>query len=109
MWRRVCGHSPAVVVDALIELLGRENLEGHEVETDRVLQALLRCRDSGRVSVPAAILWALARSAALAWVRSFGRALFLQGDRALRAGLGSLVPFGRVASFSRARAPFFSP
>ena len=71
--RRVYGHPPAVVVDALIQLLGRENLEVHEVETDLVVQALLACRDSGRVSVPDALLWALARGAAPSRVWSFDR------------------------------------
>jgi predicted nucleic acid-binding protein len=71
--RRVYGHPPGTVADALIELVQRENIEAHELETDLVVEALLMCRDSGRVSVPDALLWALARAAAPARVWSFDR------------------------------------
>ncbi len=61
----------ATVVDALISLLDRENVQVHEIETDLAIQALRLCRPSGRVNFADALLWALARAAAPARVWSF--------------------------------------
>jgi predicted nucleic-acid-binding protein len=52
------------VVDTLINLLNRENIETHEVEVDLAIQALRLCRPSGRVNYADALLWAVARAAA---------------------------------------------
>ena len=59
------------VVDALIELLNRQNVQVHEIETDLAIQALRLCRPSGRVNFADALLWAVARAAAPARVWSF--------------------------------------
>lgn len=69
--RRGYGHPQEAVVKALIELLQREHLDVHEVDTDRAIEALHRCLPSGRVSVPDALLWATARDAAPARVWTF--------------------------------------
>ncbi len=52
-----------VVVDSLIALLQRVNIRVHQLDTDIVIQALMLCRPSGRVSFADAMLWASARSA----------------------------------------------
>jgi predicted nucleic acid-binding protein len=52
-----------VAVDALIALLRLRNVGVHGVEKDAVIQALMLCRPSGRVSFADAMLWAVARSA----------------------------------------------
>ena len=49
-------------VDTLVELLNRENISVLECETDQVVEALLHCRPSGRVSFSDALLWAMVRS-----------------------------------------------
>lgn len=52
----------AVIVDELIGLLRRANLETVNVDTDLACDALLMCRESGRTSFADALLWAEARS-----------------------------------------------
>jgi predicted nucleic-acid-binding protein len=61
----------ARAVDAIIDLLNRENIEAHEIATDLAIQALRLRRPSRRVSFAAALLWAVARSVAPARVWSF--------------------------------------
>jgi predicted nucleic acid-binding protein len=63
----------AQVVDALIEVLNRENIDTHEVPTETVIQALRLCRPSGRVNFADAMLWAVARTAAPSRVWTFDR------------------------------------
>jgi predicted nucleic acid-binding protein len=58
-------------VDALIDLLNRENIETHEIPRERAIEALLLSRPSGRVSFADALLWAIARSASPAQVWTF--------------------------------------
>jgi len=60
---RVYGLSRHVVVDSLVDLLRRSNIAVYQLETSIVIQALLLCRPSGRVSFADAMLWASARSA----------------------------------------------
>ena len=50
------------VVDSLIALLRKANLNTFRLEKDLVLRALMLCRPSGRVSFADALLWAAARS-----------------------------------------------
>jgi predicted nucleic-acid-binding protein len=52
----------AEVVDALIALLRRSNIQVHQIDTELAIQALSLCRPSGRVSFADAMLWAVARS-----------------------------------------------
>lgn len=55
----------ADVVDDLIDLLRRENVQASGIGTDLACEALLLCRPSGRVSFADALLWAAARGAQL--------------------------------------------
>ncbi len=51
-----------VVVDALITLLRRRNIQVHGLDKTVAIHGLLLCRPSGRVSFADAMLWAVARS-----------------------------------------------
>ncbi len=53
-----------VVVDHLILFLQKENIRPFALEKDILLQTLLLCRPSGRVSFADALIWAAARSTA---------------------------------------------
>jgi len=52
-----------VVVDNLITFMQKKNISPFALEKGLVLQALLLCRPSGRVSFADAMIWAAARSA----------------------------------------------
>ncbi|MCG2788408.1 MAG: PIN domain-containing protein [Actinomycetia bacterium] len=52
-----------VVVDHLITFIQKKNISPFTLEKSLVLQALLLCRPSGRVSFADAMVWAAARSA----------------------------------------------
>jgi predicted nucleic acid-binding protein len=52
-----------VVVDHLVALLQKENISPFALDKDLVLQGLLMCRPSGRVSFADAMVWAAVRSA----------------------------------------------
>lgn len=67
------GIGRADVVDALVDLVSRENLSAHELPTDRAIEALLLCRPSGRVSFADAMIWAAARSSPQQQVFTFDR------------------------------------
>ena len=69
--RRVYGIAREAVIDGLIHLLNRSNIETHEIDTDLAIQALRLCRPSGRVNFTDALLWAVARASAPARVWSF--------------------------------------
>jgi predicted nucleic acid-binding protein len=58
----VYGISRSVVVDHLIAFLQKENISPFALEKGVVLQALLLCKPSGRVSFADAMVWAAARS-----------------------------------------------
>jgi predicted nucleic acid-binding protein len=51
-----------VVVDHLILFFQKENIRPFALDKDDLLQALLLCRPSGRVSFTDALIWAAARS-----------------------------------------------
>lgn len=51
-----------IVVDHLILFLQKKNIRPFAMEKDILLQALLLCRPSGRVSFADALIWAAARS-----------------------------------------------
>lgn len=59
---RVAGVPRADAVAAMIDLLDRENLSVHEIDTDLAIDALRLCRPNGRVSFGDALLWAVARA-----------------------------------------------
>jgi predicted nucleic acid-binding protein len=52
-----------MVVDHLVALLQKENISPFALDKGLVLQGLLMCRPSGRVSFADAMIWAAARSA----------------------------------------------
>ena len=54
--------SRSVVVDHLIAFMQKENLAPFALDKGVVLQALLLCKPSGRVSFADAMVWAAARS-----------------------------------------------
>jgi predicted nucleic acid-binding protein len=59
------------VVDALIELIQKANIALLGLDKGTVVDALLLCRPSGRISFGDAMIWAAARSAGSALVYSF--------------------------------------
>lgn len=59
------------IVDALIALLERANIDTFRLDKALVIQALLLCRPSGRVSFPDALIWAAARASGGATVYTF--------------------------------------
>ncbi len=63
----------ARVVDALVDLLNRENIDTHEIPTEMAIQALRLCRPTGRVNFADALLWGVARSMSPARVWTFDR------------------------------------
>src|SRR5713101_2917738 len=69
----------ATIVDHLIALLRKANIETFRLEKDLVIAALLLCRPSGRVSFADAMVWAGARSQTGAAVYSLDER-FPEGD-----------------------------
>ena len=69
--RSVYKLSREIIVDALLDFLSRENIFVPGLERALVLQALLLCRPSGRVSFADALVWAAARSSRIDVVYSF--------------------------------------
>jgi len=67
----VYGIAREVVVDHLVLLVRRKNVRCFALDKGVVIQALLLCRGSGRVSFADAMLWAAARSAGPAVVYTF--------------------------------------
>ena len=51
-----------IVVDHLVALLRREGIRPFALDRDEVINALLLCRPSGRVSFADAMVWAAART-----------------------------------------------
>jgi predicted nucleic acid-binding protein len=64
-------HPRQAVVDALIGLIQKRNVTLFGLDKGIVIDALLLCRPSGRVSFGDAMIWAVARSASPALVYSF--------------------------------------
>ena len=56
------GASREIVVDHLATLLERDNIDTPYCPKELVARALTKCRPSGRVSIPDALIWAVARS-----------------------------------------------
>jgi predicted nucleic acid-binding protein len=63
-----------VVIDTLVEFVRRATIRVDDLSREVLVEALLLCRPSRRVSIVDALLWALARSRAVPLV-SFGRRL----------------------------------
>lgn len=60
-----------VIVDALVELVRRRNIVPLNLDKGTVIDALLLCRPSGRVSFADAMIWAAARRVEAGVVYSF--------------------------------------
>ena len=63
--------SREMVIDHLMSFLNKRNIDVYGLEKGTVMQALLMCRPSGRVSVADALIWAAARSSGQNVVYSF--------------------------------------
>ncbi|HEX4954471.1 MAG TPA: PIN domain-containing protein [Thermoanaerobaculia bacterium] len=61
------------VVDALVEIVNRRNIRLLSLPKHLALEALALCRDSKRVSITDALLWAQARHAGAPMVWTFDR------------------------------------
>lgn len=75
------------VVDALVELLQRENLRTIGPDKPLMVQALLLCRPSARVSFADAVLWAEARWAGARRIYSFDERFPSEGVELSRGGI----------------------
>jgi len=60
--RSFYGAPREMILDRLIGLLERDNVQVHHLDKDLVIQALELGRPSNRISVPDALIWAVARS-----------------------------------------------
>jgi predicted nucleic-acid-binding protein len=69
--RRTYGLAREEVVDLLISLLQKENIQVPSLDKAIAITALLLCRPSGRVSFGDALIWAAARSTGPPEVYSF--------------------------------------
>ena len=67
------------VVDAVVGLLARNNIHVCTDSPHELREALLLCRDSGRVSINDALLWATARASRTPVVYTFDRRFPAQG------------------------------
>jgi predicted nucleic acid-binding protein len=67
------------MLDAISELLARENIDVFRLDKNIVLQGLELCRPSGRVSVGDALIWAAGRSESGAVIYTFDRRFPDQG------------------------------
>ena len=74
------------VIDHLMDFLGKQNIFCHGLDKGTVLQGLLMCRPSGRVSVADAMIWAVARSSGRNVVYSFDESFPSDGIE-VRAGV----------------------
>jgi len=59
------------IIDQIIDFVQRENIDVRGLDKGYVVQGLLMCRPSGRVSISDALIWAEARSAGGDTVYSF--------------------------------------
>lgn len=69
----VYGIAREVRIDLLIALIQRDNITVRGLNKEVVIEGLLKCRPSGRISVPDALIWAGARCDAPSTVYSFDR------------------------------------
>jgi predicted nucleic acid-binding protein len=75
----VYGVRRAAVVDSVVELLQKRNVTILDLDKGAVLQALLLCRPSNRVSFADAMIWAAARSVRAEVVYSFDERFSREG------------------------------
>ena len=60
-------------VDSLIDFVQRDNISVYGLDKNLVLEGLMMCRPSGRVSIADAMIWAAARSAGARTIYTFDR------------------------------------
>ena len=75
-----------MVIDHLIALVRKHNMNVFGLDKSTVLQALRMCRSSGRISVADSMIWAAARSSGRNVVYSFDQRFPSEGIE-VRAGL----------------------
>jgi predicted nucleic acid-binding protein len=78
LWRRY-GIERTTVVDLLVDLISRENVDVQELPKALAIEALLLCRPSGRVSFADALIWAVARQSSSGVIYTFDRAFPASG------------------------------
>lgn len=61
------------IVDSLIKLVRRNNISVYAMDKNLVLEGLMMCRPSNRVSVADAMIWAAARSSGARVIYTFDR------------------------------------
>lgn len=61
------------IIDHLITLVQRDNISIYAMSKSLVLEGLLMCRPSGRVSIADAMIWAAARSSGTRIIYTFDR------------------------------------
>ena len=61
------------IIDRLIDLTQRDNISVYAMDKELVLEGLMMCRPSGRVSVADAMIWASARSSGARVIYTFDR------------------------------------
>ena len=76
------------IVDHLIALLRKANIDVFRLDTHLVIEALRLCRPSGRVSFGDALIWAAARSEPDPIVYSFDRRFPDEGITVLQSAAG---------------------
>lgn len=69
----VYGIARDVAVDHLVALLQKENLDAADIDKGLMLEALLLCRPSHRISFADAFLWATARHGGIPRIVTFDR------------------------------------
>lgn len=74
------------VVDLLVDLLERENVDTLDVEREHLITGLQLCRGSGRVSFGDALIWAAARSRPAGPLATFDRRFPAEGLELLVIG-----------------------
>ena len=70
---RQYGFSRERIIDHLITLVERDNISVYAMDKRIVLEGLMMCRPSGRVSIADAMIWAAARSAGARTIYTFDR------------------------------------
>jgi predicted nucleic acid-binding protein len=71
--RSVYRVSRETIVDNLIDLVQRDNISIYAMDKNLVLEGLMMCRPSGRVSIGDAMIWAAARSDRASAIYTFDR------------------------------------
>ena len=69
----------AEIMDALIQLINRKNIVVSSIDKALAIEALHMCRDSGRVKLADALLWAEARTSGETVVFTFDRRFPIAG------------------------------